>query len=69
MITLIINVFCIGIVLVLLVLHKCWWEKLYTKEREKKITGKMNKDLWENKECDEDFKYFIENEKIVPVVQ
>ena len=69
LITLIINVFCIGIVLVLLVLHKCWWEKLYTKEREKKITGKMNRELWENKECDEDFKYFIETEKIVPVVQ
>ena len=67
MITLLINLICFIIVIALLILHKVWWEKVYTQERDEKITGKLNRMLWVNEECDEEFKKAIVSNKIVTV--
>ena len=42
-VTLWINILCFILVILLLLLHKFWWEGVYTKERENKKTGKLNK--------------------------
>ena len=51
----------------LVVLHKLWWEPLYTRERPEKVTGKLSRELWNNKECDEEFKKQLIANKIVVV--
>jgi len=67
MITLIINIICAVIVVALFSIHKIWWENIYTKDREERITGKLAREDWENKECDLEFKKLITSEKVVPV--
>ncbi len=52
-VALLINLLSVLIVIVLYILHRCWWENVYNKQREVKISSKLIKDHWENKECDE----------------
>lgn len=52
-VALLINILSVLIVIVLYILHRCWWENVYNKQREVKISSKLIKDHWENKECDE----------------
>lgn len=67
MITLVINIICALIVIALFIIHKIWWENVYTREREERLTGKLAREYWENKECDSQFKKMINAGKIVPV--
>jgi hypothetical protein len=49
MITLIINIICAAIVIVLSLVHKIWWENVYTRKRNDKMTGKLCREHWGNK--------------------
>ena len=46
--SLLINIACGVIIIILVLLHKLWWEKPYKKAREGKITGKIDRNLWNN---------------------
>jgi len=67
MITLLFNIAFIAIITGLITFHKLWWENLYTKERPEKVAGKLNRDLWKNMECDEEFRKPLIANKIVVV--
>ena len=65
--TLFINAISFFTVIILYVLHKIWWEKVYTRKKEERVFIKLNRLLWENKECDEDFKKMTLSSQIVPL--
>ena len=52
LVSLLVNIACGVVIIVQVVLHKFWWEELYLKSREEKCTGRINKNLWNNNECD-----------------
>ena len=64
MVTLIINIVCCIIVFAMFTLHKLWWEGVYLKPQEDKKTGKLDIDLWENKDCDKEFRKWIVEGKV-----
>jgi hypothetical protein len=41
----------------LFVIHKCIWERVYTREKETagKVSKKLMRKLWSNDECDYEF--------------
>jgi hypothetical protein len=48
LITISINLLCGAIVVLLFLVHKIWWEYVYTKKRPSKLTGKLLREPWEN---------------------
>lgn len=65
--TLFINIISFLTVIILYILHKVWWETVYTREKEERVFTKLNRFLWENKECDQDFKKMTLSNRIVPL--
>ena len=61
----IINIICVFIVFVMFVIHKLFWEKVYTRPRGLHKKEKvLHKEHWYNSECDGCFEPYIKSGKI-----
>jgi uncharacterized integral membrane protein len=66
LISLALNALTFGIIFMLFVIHKCFWERKYTKELikvNKKYKTFVRK-IWRNRECDNEFSSFAVNHKL-----
>lgn len=67
-VALILNLLALGMVIMLLITHKCYWEPTYLTEPDGgKKDNVLKKASWSNKDCDKYFEKMIRDKRITIV--